>query len=157
VAHWRRSVASVRKAMALSTWRDDELVGRVEGQRAQVEEGGGGSYSGGPSAGSCCSTSFHRRETAARLAPAVLHTDDDDAGRPRRRRSLGQCSFRPHGGRDRGLIPSKMAGDRVTAMRTPPISKNPLLQKPQIDFSHGKNSWKVRKNLKTSVEVRNSI
>jgi hypothetical protein len=119
-------VTSARTATALGTWRDGELIGRV-GPRAQVEEGCGGSYSDGPSAGRCCGTSFHRRETVARLAPAVLHTDDDDAGRPRRWRSLGQCSFRPHGGRDRGLIPGKMAGDRVTAMRTPPVSKNPLL------------------------------
>jgi hypothetical protein len=43
VAHWWWSVASARTATALDMWRNGELIGRVDGQRAQAEEGGGGS------------------------------------------------------------------------------------------------------------------
>jgi hypothetical protein len=40
VTHWRRNVASVRTTVALGVWRDGELIGRVDGQRAQAEGGG---------------------------------------------------------------------------------------------------------------------
>jgi hypothetical protein len=33
----------VRTAAVLAVWRDGELIGRVDGQRAQALEGGGGS------------------------------------------------------------------------------------------------------------------